>query len=89
LERIFDSWRAGNRERDEGAKGVLYLILIATRRTAQPRALGAYEESRMLDKPQIVRTAAQRTAIIRFTIPREEIRLRRLEHRTDDNILKA
>jgi len=43
----------------------------------------------MLDKPQIVQTAAQRTAIIRFTIPREEIRLRRLEHRTDDNILKA
>jgi effector-binding domain-containing protein len=28
----------------------------------------------MLDKPQIVQTAAQPTAIIRFTIPREEIR---------------
>ena len=54
-----------------------------------PRALGAYEESRMLDKPRIVQTDAQLTAVIRFTIPREEIRLRRLEHRTDDNILKA
>ncbi len=28
----------------------------------------------MLDKPQIVQTDAQRTAIIRLTIPREEIR---------------
>jgi effector-binding domain-containing protein len=28
----------------------------------------------VLDKPQIVRTDAQRTAIIRFTIPRQEIR---------------
>src|SRR6478672_2454349 len=27
----------------------------------------------MLDKPQIVQTAAQQTAIIRFTIPRSEI----------------
>jgi len=54
-----------------------------------PGALGAYEESRMLDKPQIVRTDAQLTAIIHLTIPREEIRLRRLEHRADDNILKA
>ena len=54
-----------------------------------PRTLGAYEESRMLDKPQIVQTAAQLTAIIRLTIPREEIRLRRLEHRADDNILKT
>lgn len=54
-----------------------------------PRALGAYEESHMLDKPRIVQTDAQLTAVIRFTIPREEIRLRRLEHRADDNILKA
>ena len=54
-----------------------------------PGALGAYEESRMLDTPQIVRTDAQLTAIIHLTIPREEIRLRRLEHRADDNILKA
>jgi hypothetical protein len=43
----------------------------------------------MLDKPRIVQTDAQLTAVIRFTIPREEIRLRRLEHRADDNILKA
>jgi hypothetical protein len=43
----------------------------------------------MLDKPRIVQTDAQLTAVIRFTIPREEIRLRQLEHRADDNILKA
>ena len=28
----------------------------------------------MIDKPRIVQTAAQATAIIRLTIPREEIR---------------
>jgi hypothetical protein len=35
---------------------------------------GTHEETSMLDKPQIAQTAAQPTAIIRLTIPREEIR---------------